>query len=175
MEVEMNAGSHGEPGAGEITRQMVATAEKLSCAAEALGRVLARLDAQQDALNAKVDLIVAAVEERAEAGAAEEAEVEEEAVTAEEGGRGAGERAEQVLGLQERVAQLEKNNSDLKAQAERLSRKTLPPMVSALLAKGEWESGEQYQAETVDKTLQALSVEQRIAVKKEMARAGMIA
>jgi hypothetical protein len=61
----------------------------------------------------------------------------------------------------------------LKAQAARLTRKTLSPFVSALLAKSGAE-GERMESSAIDKTLQALSVEQRIAVKAEMARAGMI-
>ena len=47
-----------------MTQQMVATAERLANAAETLDRVLSKLDAQQEALNAKVDRIVAAVEEQ---------------------------------------------------------------------------------------------------------------
>ena len=46
----------------EMVQQMMATAERLASAAESLDRVLGRLDAQQEALNAKVDRIVAAVE-----------------------------------------------------------------------------------------------------------------
>ena len=42
----------------------MATAERLATAAESLDRVLGRLDAQQEALNAKVDRIVAAVDDR---------------------------------------------------------------------------------------------------------------
>jgi hypothetical protein len=76
--------------------------------------------------------------------------------------------------LQERVAELEKSNADLKAQAARAVRKTLPPMVSAILAKSEDSGGEKIDKSVLDKTLQSLSVEQRIAVKAELARAGMI-
>ena len=73
------------------------------------------------------------------------------------------------------VAELEKSNSDLKAQAARMVRKTLPPMVSAILAKGGTDTdGERIEKGVLDKTLQSLSVEQRIAVKAELARAGMI-
>jgi hypothetical protein len=73
------------------------------------------------------------------------------------------------------VAELEKSNSDLKAQAARIVRKTLPPMVSAILAKGGTDTdGERIEKGVLDKTLQSLSVEQRIAVKAELARAGMI-
>jgi primosomal protein N'' len=136
----------------EMVQQMMAAAERLAAASEALDRVLGRLDAQQETLNAKVDRIVAAVEE---------------SITQ------TGRRTEGTSGFEQRVAELEKSNADLKAQAARLARKTLSPVVSALLAKNEIE-GERYDAAVLDKTLSALSVEQRIAVKAEMARAGMI-
>ena len=135
----------------ETLDQLAAAADRLANAAETLDRVLSKLDAQQDALGTKVDRMVAAVEERG----------------AEAGGDSARE-------LGRRVAELEKANSDLKAQAARLTRKTLSPFVSALLAKNNAEPGEKLEAAALDKTLQSLSVEQRIAVKAEMARAGMI-
>ena len=47
----------------EMATQMMAAAERLAAVTEALDRVLGKLDAQQEALNAKVDRIVAAVEE----------------------------------------------------------------------------------------------------------------
>jgi predicted RNase H-like nuclease (RuvC/YqgF family) len=139
----------------EMTQQLVATAERLATAAEALDRVLGRLDSQQEALNAKVDRIVAAVEE-----------------SLEESGTDNG-RPDDARALQQRVAELEKTNSDLKAQATRLARKTLPPLVTALLSKN-GETGDRLEAAVLDKTLQSLTVDQRIAVKAEMARAGMI-
>ena len=46
----------------EMVKQLMATAERLATAAESLDRVLGRLDAQQEALNAKVDRIVASVD-----------------------------------------------------------------------------------------------------------------
>jgi ABC-type transporter Mla subunit MlaD len=138
----------------EMVQQLMATAERLASAAESLDRVLGRLDSQQDALNAKVDRIVAAVDDH----------------SAYEPANHEGTRQ-----LQERVAELEKSNSDLKAQAARMVRKTLPPMVSAILAKsGTDTGGEKIEKGVLDKTLQSLSVEQRIAVKAELARAGMI-
>lgn len=140
----------------EMTQQMMAAAERLATAAEALDRVLERIDAQQEALNAKVDRIVAAVEEQISA--------EGEALVGEE----------PEPNLQERVSELEKANTDLKAQAARLGRKTMSPATSALLGKFDGESGERFDAATIEKTLQPLSVEQRIAVKAEMARAGFI-
>ena len=137
----------------EMVQQMMAAAERLAAATETLDRVLGKLDAQQEMLNAKVDRIVAAVEE---------------SVTTK------GDR-EPVGGsdLQQRVVELEKSNRDLKAQASRMARKTLSPVVSALVGKNEVE-GERMDPAVLNKTLSALSVEQRIAVKAELARAGMI-
>ncbi len=139
----------------EMVQQLTATAERLASAAESLDRVLVRMDAQQDALNTKVDGIVAAVEERP---------------SYEVSARGGDARH-----LQERLSELEKSNADLKAQAARMARKTLPPLVSAILAKSCDEAGgEKLDKAVLDKTLQSLSVEQRIAVKSELARAGII-
>jgi hypothetical protein len=135
----------------ETLDQLAAAADRLANAAETLDRVLLKLDAQHEVMNAKVDRIVAAVEERA------------------------GDlNAEGSRELERRMAELEKVNSDLKAQAARLTRKTMSPFVSALLAKNNAEPGDRLEAGVIDKTLQTLSVEQRIAVKAEMARAGMI-
>jgi predicted RNase H-like nuclease (RuvC/YqgF family) len=140
----------------ETTQQLLATAERLASAAETLDRVLEKLDAQQSALNAKVDRIAAAVEERG-------SDAYE-----------TGDESNWPRKLKERIAELEKANNDLKGQAARLSRKTLSPLVTALLSKSSVEVGDKLDAGMLDKTLQSLSVEQRIAVKAEMARAGMI-
>ena len=139
----------------EMVQQMMAAAERLAAATETLDRVLGKLDAQQEMLNAKEDRIVAAVEESI-------------AQTTE---RQQPEGAESEL--KQRVVQLEKSNADLQAQASRMARKTLSPVVSALIGKNEVE-GERLDPGMLNKTLAALSVEQRIAVKAELARAGMI-
>lgn len=137
----------------EMTQQLVATAERAN-AAETLDRVLERLDGQQEALNAKVDRIVAAVEDRPHYQDTRE--------------------LDHAGKLEQRIAELEKTNNDLKAQAARMARKTLSPLVTALLSKSSTEPGDKLDPSVLDKTLQSLSVEQRIAVKAEMARAGMI-
>jgi len=139
----------------EMIQQMMVAAERLAAATETLDRVMGKLDAQQEVLNAKVDRIVAAVEESV-------------TQTTERRQEGSGGRE-----LQQRVVQLEKSNADLKAQASRMVRKTLSPVVSALIGKNEIE-GERLDPGMLNKTLAALSVEQRIAVKAELARAGMI-
>jgi hypothetical protein len=139
----------------EMVQQMMAAAERLAAATETLDRVLGKLDAQQEMLNAKVERIVAAVEESITQS------------TERRHAEGTG------TDLQQRVVQLEKSNGDLKAQASRMVRKTLSPVVSALIGKNEIE-GEWLDPAMLNKTLAALSVEQRIAVKAELARAGMI-
>lgn len=139
----------------EMTQQLITTAERLAAAAESLDRVLAKLDAQQESLNAKVDRIVAAVED-----------LEAEPIA------DSGDPADTVKTLQERVETLVKANEGLKAQATRMSRKTLSPLTGMLLSKSM--SDGNLDPAALDKTLEALSVEQRIAVKAEMARAGMI-
>ena len=135
----------------ELTQQFVANSERLAAAAEALNQALTRLDAQQETLCEKVDRIIATIDE-SEAGARKEMEA--------------------------RIAELERANTELKAQAkpsgDPVARKTLPPLVTALLAKQGVETAGPIDLETLDKTLAALSVEQRIAVKAQMARAGWI-
>lgn len=158
-----------------MTEQMMAAAERLAAAAEALGKVLERLDAQQAALNAKVDRIVAAVEEQAGEANSEGASSEEGAANKDEGRQNEPSlesAAEETL--QARVAELEQANADLKAQAARMTRKTLSPTTTALLAKNSGEGGERFDAAAIERSLQPLTIEQRIAVKAEMARAGII-
>ncbi len=119
--------------------------QKLTAALEALNLTIARMDAQQEALSAKVDRIVSAVEERP------------------------------LPAPDNRVAELERANAELKAQAARAARKTLSPLVSVLLAKNGLEDpGATLEPAALDKALRPLSLEQRIAVKAEMARAGLI-
>ncbi len=57
----------------------------------------------------------------------------------------------------------------------RAGRKTLVPLVGALLAKSGVGESTQIDSGTLAKALGALTIEQRIAVKAELARAGIIA
>ena len=132
---------------------LTAVAERLAAAAEALDQAVARLaahaDAQNAELGAKVDRIVAAVDE--------------------------GVMLRQHL--EGRIAELEFANAELKANAAELAaragRKTLSPAMTALLSKSGVETSTLDPA-TLDKALAGLGVEQRVAVKAEMARAGLI-
>ena len=136
----------------ELTQQFLETSSRLAAAAESLEQALTRLDSGRDSLSTKVERIIAAVEDH-----------------------GSGDQ--RIAQLESRIAELERNNSDLKAQASRAAssgRKTLPPLVTAILAKHGLESSERVDLATLDKTLAPLSVEQRMAVKAQMARAGII-
>lgn len=141
----------------EITQQFLTTASRLAAASEALEQTLARLDSgfasRTEALTSKVDRIIAAVEDSD--GQSRDSQLRES--------------------MERRIAELERSNNELKAQASRSSaRKTLPPVITALLAKNGLEQKDRIDPSVLDQTLAALSVEQRIAVKAQMARAGLI-
>ena len=125
-------------------------AAQLSSAAQALERVIGKLEAQYEALNQKIDRIIATVEKQADGESGESAAVSAQA---------------------ERATKLEKENRELR---QRAGRKTLPPGVNTLLAKSGVTEGVQIEAGTLEKALGGLRIEQRIAVKAELARAGLI-
>ncbi len=135
--------------------QMTEAAARLASAAEALQKALGRIEAQQEEIGARVARIVAAIEERT---------AEESGATSDSGS----------TELQARVAELERENAELTAQAGRRLRKTLSPLAATLLTKSGMEDGARVEEGLLDKALASLSLEQRIAVKAEMARAGMI-
>ena len=122
--------------------------DRLAAAAEAMERTVSAVHAQHDELSVKIDRIVAAVDESAA-------------------------RHE----LETRLTDLERANTELKAQLERrpVERKTLPPLVTALLSKNGIEDVHaRIDAALLDKMLGSLAVDQRIAVKAQMAEAGII-
>jgi DNA repair exonuclease SbcCD ATPase subunit len=135
----------------QMTTQLAAVAERLAAAAESLERAMG----ERDGLAAKVDRIVASIDERAETESA-----------------GAKE-------LEQRLAALERENAELKTKAAELhahagtGRKTISPLVSGLLSKSGVEEA-RFDPATLDKALSSLALDQRVAVKAEMARAGMI-
>jgi hypothetical protein len=143
----------GEDMNTELTKQFLESSARLAAASEALEQTIARLDAQHSVLSTKIDRMVAAVDDTAEREILEK----------------------RVSELQSKKEELEKQNAELKAQAARGNlRKTLPPIVSALLAKNGLDTSDKFEVSALDKILAPLSVEQRIAVKGEMARAGVI-
>jgi predicted RNase H-like nuclease (RuvC/YqgF family) len=122
-------------------------AAQLRSAAQALERVIGKLEAQYEALNQKIDRIIATVEKQ-------------------------GQREEKDVSASAELTKLEAENRDLRKRA---GRKTVAPLVNRLLAKSGVGEGVQIEAGTLEKALGGLTVEQRMAVKGELARAGMIA
>lgn len=139
-------------------------AAQLTSAAQGLERVIGKLEAQYQALNQKIDRIIATVEKPA---------AEENGESVVPANNSASVAASVMASAQaEQVTKLEKENRELR---QRAGRRTLVPLVSSLLAKSGVGEGVQIESGTLEKALSALTVEQRIAVKAELARAGMIA
>jgi hypothetical protein len=124
----------------------------LAQATQSLATALSNLDSQFASLHAKIDRIVAAVDDGDLQAASQPSSA-----------------------LHHKLAELEKANHDLKAQTAAARRKTLSPVVTALLAKEGVEGDALIETPIVEKALAGLSIEQRIAVKAELARAGILA
>jgi hypothetical protein len=122
--------------------------QQIASAVKAMSDIAAAIENSNSAMSARIARIVATVE------------------SAEE--------------LQARIAELEKTNAELKQQlesrpqAQPSQRKTLPPLVSALLAKQGVETNGAIEAAALEASLKSLPIEQRIAVKAQMHRAGLI-
>ncbi len=127
------------------TEQEQTTTDRLAQATQSLADALVNINAQFESLHAKVDRIVAAID-------------------------GGNLQAQ----ASSKMAELEKANHGLQAQAARARRKTLSPLVTTLLAKQGVEGEALIETPVVEKALAGLSIEQRIAVKAELARAGIL-
>ena len=136
-------------------------ADRLAQATQALADALSNLNGQFASIHAKIDRIVAAVDDGELP--PQNAEAPELQASAQAGV------------LHAKVAELEKTNADLKAQSAAARRKTLSPAVTALMAKEGIDGDAVIETPVVEKALAGLSVEQRIAVKAELARAGILA
>ena len=141
------------------SEELITVTQRMAAAAEALSESITRLNAQHEELSGRVDKIVAALETNPN---------EED-------------DSEAIL-LKSRVAELEAANAELREKASKLNtatiaangRKTLPPLVSTLLAKSGVEVTDPMDAAALDSAMAPLSIEQRIAVKSQMAKAGLI-
>jgi hypothetical protein len=133
------------------TPDMPALAGQMAQATQSLADALSNLDSQFSSLHAKIDRIIAAVDD---------GDLQASSAT--------------DLTLRSKLADLEKTNHALKAQADAARRKTLSPMVTALLAKEGVEGDALIETPIIEKALTGLSIEQRIAVKAELARAGIL-
>ena len=124
--------------------------DRLAQATQSLADALSNLEGHFASLHAKIDRIVAAVDD------------------------GELQASSEDRTLHTKLAELEKANHDLKAQSAAARRKTLSPLVTALLAKEGVEGDALIETPVVEKALAGLSIEQRIAVKAELARAGIL-
>lgn len=117
----------------EEMKQLIATAERMAAAAEAMQSAVARIEAQNAEIAQRVERIVAEVEDQPRRhGHAEDKQI----------------------------------NS---------GRKTIDPVVDVLLSKSGVDVDQKLEAAALDASLATLPVEQRIAVKAQLARAGLIA
>jgi hypothetical protein len=134
----------------EATEMLNASAEKLSAAAGLLERMVARLEQREAAATGAVEKIVAEVD-----------------------GEGFSERE---LELERRLVQAEQQIAELRAQESKGAsvRKTLPATTTQLLAKQGITSLDSLEAGALDAALTGLSLEQRIAVKSQLLRAGVV-
>lgn len=132
----------------EANEMLHASAEKLSAAISLLERMAERMEQREAEGN--VQKIVA--------------EVDQEAVV-----------SERELELERRLAQAEQQIAELRAQESKSgsARKTLPATTAQFLAKQGIASLESIEAGALDAALTGLSLEQRIAVKAQLLRAGI--
>jgi hypothetical protein len=135
----------------EANDMLNASVEKLNAAASLLERAVAYLEEREASGAGAVQKIVAEVEQ----GAA---------------------FSERELELERRLAQAEQRIAELSAQESKASsvRKTLPATTTQLLAKQGITSLDSIEAGALDAALTGLSLEQRIAVKSQLLRAGVV-
>jgi hypothetical protein len=122
--------------------------ERLSAAASLLEKTVAWLEAREAAISGEVQRVVAAVEQASEPSQAE---------------------------LERKLQAAEQELAELRAQtAKPAGRTTVASDANRLLAKHGLAGVEQIEAGTLDAALAGLSLEQRIAVKTQLMRAGAL-
>jgi hypothetical protein len=142
----------------DFQRALSESIDKLSAATSLLEKAVACFEQREATMNGDVRKIVATVEQGAET-------------------------SQRELELEQKLAMAEQQISELRAQeAERGAReskaasvrKTLPAPTTQLLAKGGITALESIEAGALDAALTGLSLEQRIAVKAQLMRAGAL-
>ena len=144
----------------EQWNHLSATAERLAEVASALERAAARLEQSSEQQAGEVGRMTAAIESHLPDGGDLRKEVELERKLAE--ALQAVERLE--AGMERRAAEM----------ADEAGRKTLPAETVQLLAKQGMDAGDAVNVQSLDAALAGMSVEQRIAVKSQMWRAGSL-
>lgn len=134
----------------EANNMLIASVERLNAAASLLERMAAQME-ERGAMATEVQKITAEVDGGA---VAQEREME----------------------LERRLAQAEQQIADMRAQEAKSAstRKTLPATTTQLLAKQGITSLDSIEAGALDAALTGLSLEQRIAVKSQLLRAGIV-
>ena len=151
MELEMNAAMNG------MNDVLTVTVERVAAAAALLEQTVERLETRQNNLSGDVQRIVATIEQQGEPG-----------------------RREQEL--ERKLHEAEQTIAELRAQAGQQvamkpassGRKTLPASMANLLAKQGISTLDQVDAGALDAAMSSLSIEQRIAVKSQLLRAGLM-
>jgi len=135
----------------EANDMLNASMEKLNAAASLLERMVAVLEQREASATGEVQKIVAEVDHGTD-------------------------YSERELELERRLAQAEQQIAELRAQESKSSsvRKTLPATTTQLLAKQGITSLDSIEAGALDAALTGLSLEQRIAVKSQLLRAGVL-
>ncbi len=133
---------------------LAAAVARLAAASTQLERTAAALDARfgMEAVGGEVAKVVAAVE---------------------------GDASGRLAELEAKLNEAERQISELRAQANRpaaapAGRKTIPAAASHLLAKHGTDTLDQVNGGALDAALTGLSLEQRIAVKSQLMRAGLL-
>jgi predicted RNase H-like nuclease (RuvC/YqgF family) len=127
------------------------TVERLAIAAGMLEQTVERLEARHSAMDGEVQRIVATVEQQSGSS-----------------------RREHELEL--KLQDAERQIAELKAQAMTTTggRRTLPVTTANMLAKQGISTLDQVEAGALDAAMESLSIEQRIAVKSQLLRAGLL-
>ncbi len=137
-----------------------ATAERLAEVASALEKAAARLEQCGEQQAGEVSKITAAIESHLPDGGSSRKEAELERKL-----------AEAVQALQRLEAGMGRETAEAPTHS---GRKTLPAATVQLLAKQGIDSGDAVDVQSLDAALAGMSVEQRIAVKSQMWRAGSL-
>ena len=136
---------------------LAVTLERLAGAAATLEQTVTRLEEQQSVISGQVQKIVATVEQGSEMSVS---------VT-----------SERVVELERKLREAELQIATLQGQSTSTTaagRKTVPSATMTLLAKQGISNLDSIEAGALDSALQSLSMEQRIAVKSQLFRAGLL-
>ncbi len=140
----------------EVLNSLSMSLERLSVAASALEVSATRIEAREAAMSGEVEKITAAVESGSERLRREQ------------------ELERKLLQAEQRIADLLAAGEPAPAARAASARKTLPAATVQLLAKQGIHSLDSIECNSLDAALSGLSIEQRIAVKSQLLRTGVI-